>query len=57
MVSFKTIDGSRYELPSGQVYQTVEIYGRIWVYFKAEGKEKYVNLDHIVCITEKPDDR
>lgn len=56
MINFRTTDGSQYELSSGVEHQTVERYGRIWIYYKAGKKEKYINIDHIVQITESSED-
>lgn len=56
MISFRTTDGSQYDLSSGVEHQTVERYGRIWIYYKAGKKEKYINIDHIVLIMENPED-
>ena len=56
MIVFKTADGSRYGVQNENGYQTVERYGRIWVFCKTENTEVYISLDHIISITETKDE-
>lgn len=53
MISIKTADGSRYDLPSGAEYKTVERYGKIWIFFCKEGKDVYINIKYVMCIEEE----
>jgi len=52
--SIKTVDGSRYDLPPGVGYQTTLSSQNIpYIYFEIDGVERYINANHIVCITKK----
>ena len=50
MVIIKTVDGNRYELPEMPKY--VGCWGRDWFTFEKDGKTKFINISHIVSVTE-----
>lgn len=54
--TIKTIDGNRYELPSGVIPLMVKQYGHEWLMFESDGKTKYINITAVVSVTEKKAD-
>lgn len=55
-ISIKTVDGSRYDLPSGNIPTMSERCGFKWLVVSFPDKAYWINIINVVCITEKDDE-
>lgn len=51
-ITIKTIDGTRYELPSRDEIDVVERYGMYFLKLETDDAKRYINCQHIACIKE-----